>query len=147
MTPAQMLRHERNHSEAGAAVREHFAALRKPEPSYTATPGGEYVRHPAYAAIKAEFPIVKIDGGGMTPSQGRVCFHQERLFRSTGAGGKAHAQYTAMCREAGLPASIERWTRAECCTALRLMERAAKLDRMALVRDVRTDWEQLDEKR
>lgn len=115
-----------------------------PELRYSATAGGEYVRHPDYAAIKARFPNVKIDGGGMTPAQGRVCFHQERLFRSTGGGLKAHARYLALCeQDAGLPKRIGQMTRMECARALYYIERACVLEGLSMFRDVRTQWEAL----
>jgi hypothetical protein len=94
--------------------------------------------HPAYSAIKARFPSVKLDGGGMTSAQGRVAFQQERLFRSTGAGIREHAQYVALCRAAGLPDGIEQWTGAQCALALVLMERAARSGKMHLFRNVST---------
>lgn len=107
--------------------------------SWSAVPEGEYVRHPAYAAVHARFPGVKLDGGGMTPTQGRVVFHQERLFRSTGAGLRAHQHYARACRAAGLPRLIGQYDRAQCAQALCIMERVARA--WFLFRDCRTDWE------
>jgi hypothetical protein len=81
---------------------------------------------------------------GLTPAQGRVVFHQERLFRSAGGRGMpAHATYLDLCREAGLPILIGKFDRNQCVIACRLIERACRTHQLHLTRDVRTGWEQL----
>lgn len=129
---------------AGDRAAWYARKLREAGAGYAVRPGGEYIAHPAYAALKARFPNVKMDGGGMTPEQGRVCFHQERLFRSTGGGIKAHARYIAMCeRDGALPKRIGLMTRMECARALFYIEQACRAEGLHLFRDVRTQWEEL----
>ena len=75
----------------------------------------------------------------LTPAQGRVLYHAERLFRSTGAGMREHAQYLAAVRAHGLdPVRVADWTQEQCVQGLQLMEAAAAP--MRLFRDVRTGW-------
>lgn len=78
---------------------------------------------------------------GITWQQGRVAFHQERLFRSTGNGSKAHERYIGMARAAGLPEKIGEMTPTQCREALRLIEVSCRITGMALFRNVRTQWE------
>ena len=78
---------------------------------------------------------------GVTPAQGRVVFHMERLFRSTGGGMKAHASFTASCFAEGLPPLVSTWTREQCVLGLQLIERACRFHKLQLFRDIRTDWE------
>jgi hypothetical protein len=78
---------------------------------------------------------------GLTPLQGRVAFHQERIFRSTGGGLHAHQSYVTMAKAAGLPTSIAEMSRNQCREALRLIELAARIRGLALFRNVRTGWE------
>ena len=79
----------------------------------------------------------------LTPLQARVAFHQERVFRSTGDGRKAHARYVALARAARIPDQLERFTPADCAYALYLIQRCAEWARMHLFRDVRTGWERV----
>ena len=101
----------------------------------------EYVNHPAYAKLHARFPGVKLDGGGMTPLQGRVVFHQERIFRSTGGGQVAHTRYVKLCTIARLPNVITDMTPADCVHALYLIQRAAHWAGLGGFRDIATQWE------
>ena len=81
---------------------------------------------------------------GVTPDQGRVLFHMERIFRSAGGPGVlAHRSFSAACLAEGLPARVDTWTRDQCVLGLQLIERAAREWRMHLFRDCRTYWEQL----
>src|SRR5258706_10285900 len=81
-----------------------------------------------------------------TPEQGRVLYHQERIFRSTGGGIHAHADYIAACQVVGLPSRVDRWTLAQCIQGLRLIERAARGRGLHHFRDVRTQWEPIADK-
>jgi len=60
----------------------------------------------------------------ITPAQGRVLFHAERLLRSTGAMPRgAHEAWISACRAAGLdPVRVTSYSREDCRTALRLLE-------------------------
>ncbi len=81
---------------------------------------------------------------GVTPAQGRVLFHQERLFRSAGGRGMlAHTTYLDLCREAGLPILVNTFDRNQCVLACRLIERACRTHQLHLTRDVRTGWQSL----
>lgn len=80
-------------------------------------------------------------GAHFTPEQGRVLYHQERIFRSTGGGMKAHADYLALCHIAGLPSHVDRWSLAQCVQGLQLIERASRRAGLHHFRDVRTQWE------
>ncbi len=81
---------------------------------------------------------------GVTPAQGRVVFHQERLFRSTGnARPGAYPEYIKACQDEGLPARICEWTPEQCRVALHLMEIVCHKHRMDCFRDCRTGWEAL----
>jgi hypothetical protein len=81
---------------------------------------------------------------GMTPKQGRVQFHQERILRSTGGGSQAHAPYIALCRQHGVPELVGEMSDTQCRQALFLLEVAAKQQKYSAVRDVRTGWETLN---
>lgn len=76
-----------------------------------------------------------------TPEQGRVLFHQDRIFRSTGGGVHAHADYVAACAVVGLPLLVTRWSLMQCIQGLQLIERAARGRGLHHFRDVRTQWE------
>ncbi len=79
---------------------------------------------------------------GMTPLQGRVVFHQERIFRSAGGPGVlAHQVYVRLCDAAKLPHEVADFDTAQCRTALRLIQVAATESGMGRFRDVRTGWE------
>jgi hypothetical protein len=78
---------------------------------------------------------------GLTPLQGRVAFHQERIFRSTGNGSRAHESYITMAKACGLPTELAKMSRNQCREALRLIELAARMRGLALFRNVRTGWE------
>lgn len=81
---------------------------------------------------------------GITPAQGRVLYHMERLFRSTGnAPPGAHEAFSASCLAEGLPRRIDTWDRDQCVLGLQLIERACRMHRMHLFRDCRTYWENL----
>lgn len=80
---------------------------------------------------------------GVTPLQGRVCFHQERLFRSTGTGTPAHHRFLAYAADEGLPSSIAEMSRRQCVRALELIERACRREGMQNFRDVNTGWREL----
>lgn len=82
-------------------------------------------------------------GSHFTPDQGRVLFHMERVFRSTGGGVRAHAEYLALCKTEGLPARVDTWTLAQCVRGLQLIERAARIAGLHWFRDVSTQWEPL----
>lgn len=103
----------------------------------------EYTHHPAYAAIHARFPGVKLDGGGMSPMQGRVVFHQERIFRSTGGGIHAHQRYVELCKIDRLPLQITEMADSHCIRALERIEQAARYCELHLFRDVNTGWREL----
>lgn len=81
---------------------------------------------------------------GLTPAQGRVQFHMERLFKSTGgAGSRAHRVFVTLCDVAGLPAAVATYTREQCIAACKLIEDACRRTGLHQFRDVRTDWHQL----
>jgi len=80
----------------------------------------------------------------LTPLQGRVAFHQERIFRSAGGSGVlAHLDYVKLAKAAGLPDLIGSWTPEQCVLGLELVERAARGRRMNQFRQVDTGWEAL----
>lgn len=76
--------------------------------------------------------------------QGRVAFHQERIFRSAGGPGhRAHARYLKLCEKLHMPehlAQLEAW---QCIRALRLIQLCARAEKMHYFRDVNTDHEKL----
>ena len=77
----------------------------------------------------------------LTASQGRVLYHLERLFRSTGHGIMAHAQYIAAVREVGLdPERVADWTVPQCVQALQIMERVARAAPGFRFRPCDTGW-------
>ena len=81
---------------------------------------------------------------GVTPMQGRVVFHQERLFRSAGGSDMlAHTRYLRLAWANDLPAKIGEMDYSQCVLALRLIEHACREQGMHNFRDVRTYWEQL----
>ena len=72
----------------------------------------------AHGYDKKRFPL--------TAAQGRVLYHLERLFRSTGHGMREHARYIVAIRAAGLdPARVADWSQDDCVLALGLMEHCA----------------------
>lgn len=78
-------------------------------------------------------------GPGVTPAQGRVLFHMERIFRSAGGPGVlAHQTYVTACKVRGLPAMVDTWTPGQCALGLQMIEAAARKHKMHLFRDVRT---------
>ena len=78
----------------------------------------------------------------LTAAQGRVLYHLERLFRSTGHGGREHAHFIAMVDAEGMdPEAVATWDDATCVRSLGLMEYTARGLGMHLVRDVRTGRE------
>lgn len=63
----------------------------------------------------------------LTVAQGRVLYHTERLFRSTGAGMREHSAFVARMRAVGLDIGhVESWSLGECLYALDEMESAAR---------------------
>jgi hypothetical protein len=81
---------------------------------------------------------------GVTPYQGRLVFHQERLFRSAGGNGcKAHVLYLGLCRERMLPERIGEMSREQVVAALQLIEISCRAVGMHHFRDVHTGWETL----
>lgn len=75
---------------------------------------------------------------GITPMQGRVMFHNERLCRSAGGSGpKCHARFIELAAEADLRVMIDTWSDDECRLGLTLLERAARDVGMNKFRDVR----------
>lgn len=90
-----------------------------------------------YPDIAAAFPGVKLDGGGMTPAQGRLVFHQERLLFGRRA---VAAEYRLAAHKAGLPDCVEGYTRSQCRAALWLLEFTARAHPI-IGRDARTQWE------
>lgn len=75
----------------------------------------------------------------LTPKQGRVMFHAERIFRSAGGPGCLAAQtYRALCLDAGLPVMVDQWTDEQCTLGLAFIEQAARKHRMHLFRNVTT---------
>jgi hypothetical protein len=81
---------------------------------------------------------------GVTPAQGRVVFHIERLFRSTGGGVKAHGTFLAACRVKGIPSAVSGYTPTRCVEVLQLVESACRHHGMHLFRDVGTGWRQIN---
>lgn len=77
-----------------------------------------------------------------TAMQGRVLFHMERLFRSTGGGIKAHAQFIRLCHSHGLPRTVTDFSGGECLTALMLIEQACRDTGLHHFRQIDTGWEQ-----
>lgn len=75
-----------------------------------------------------------------TTMQGRVLFHMERLFRSTGGGIKAHARYVELCHQHKLPRIVTDMDHNECIDALRLIELACREVNMHFFRNVITPW-------
>lgn len=78
---------------------------------------------------------------GLTPAQGRVVFHSERLLRSTGADPQYARDWRQRCLDHCLPVLISDMTVEECRRALQLLEKVCYP--MALVRDLETDWRDL----
>lgn len=75
----------------------------------------------------------------LSSGQGRLLYHLERLFRSTGAGAREHRAFIAACARQGLDVgNVAHWTIVQCVTGLQLLEAAARP--MALFRDIRTGW-------
>lgn len=90
----------------------------------------------------ADVAMVNMDPG-VTPLQGRVCFHQERLFRSTGTGAPAHRRFLDYAADEGLPCAIAEMSAHQCVRALELIERACRREGMQNFRDVNTGWREL----
>jgi hypothetical protein len=81
---------------------------------------------------------------GVTPAQGRVVFHMERLFRSTGGGVKAHGTFLAACRTKGISPAVPSYTPTRCVEVLQMIESACRHHGMHLFRDVSTGWRQIN---
>lgn len=80
---------------------------------------------------------------GLTPAQGRVVFHQERLLRSCGEDRRISAEYRQRCAMDKLPTAIDKMTVEQCKLALRNLEDACISYRLNRFRNVRTQWESL----
>lgn len=81
---------------------------------------------------------------GVTPAQGRVVFHQERLLRSVPAPAEVIAEYRQRCLEDGLPEKIGQMSRRQCRSALYNLEAAClSYPRFARLRDCRTQWQSI----
>lgn len=80
---------------------------------------------------------------GLTPAQGRVVFHQERLLRSTGTHPGVAAEYRHRCALDNLPVAIAEMSRGQCRLALKNLEDACLAYNLHRVRDIRTQWEGL----
>jgi hypothetical protein len=80
---------------------------------------------------------------GLTPLQGRVVMHMERLFRMTGTGLKAHARYVKRAIAAELPVKIGLWSDAQCKLGLQLVEESCRDAGLGGFRDIATGWEAL----
>lgn len=93
---------------------------------------------PGYSATRMNMDA------GVTPAQGRVVFHIERLFRSTGGGVKAHGTFLAACRTKGIPSAVSGYTPTRCVEVLQLIESACRHRGMHLFRDVGTGWRQIN---
>jgi len=76
----------------------------------------------------------------LTPLQGRVLFHTERLFRSTGAGTIEHQVFLRSCEQLGIPAEVRDQTPAESLVCLALIEQACQALGMSKFRDCNTQW-------
>lgn len=75
----------------------------------------------------------------LTAAQGRVLYHLERIFRSTGHGMREYQAFLEGAAVAGLDASdVATWGTTHCVAALRMMEDCAKP--MAGFRAVDTGW-------
>jgi hypothetical protein len=84
----------------------------------------------------------------MTPAQGRVLYHAERIFRSAGGPGCLAAQtWRDACAEAALPLMVDTWTHEQCLRGLRLIEWAARKHRMHLFRNCSTGWQDFERRR
>lgn len=78
---------------------------------------------------------------GITPAQGRVLYHMERLFRSAGGNGqKAHTRFVLLCEQSGLPKMVDQYTTWQCVLALQLIERACGHEKMHHFRPIATGW-------
>jgi hypothetical protein len=76
----------------------------------------------------------------LSAAQGRVLYHVERLFRSTGHGMREHAHFLQACADMGLNVRrVQDWNLKACVHALRAMERCAAP--MALFRATATGWQ------
>lgn len=75
----------------------------------------------------------------ITPAQGRVLFHNERLFRSTGAGVREHRAFVADCESRGMDVrKVSTWCDAQCVAVLIRLELHAR--NMAGFRQTDTGW-------
>ena len=73
----------------------------------------------AHGYDKKRFPL--------TAAQGRVLYHLERLFRSTGHGMAQYREYLADAKAYGLDARrVADWSTFDCVQALALMEYDAR---------------------
>ena len=85
---------------------------------------------------------VKMDGGGMTPTQGRVAFHQERLLYGQ---PKAHALYIRVCAQLNLPEHITDMDDVQCLTALMAIGQVA-LCFPVIGRSTDTGWYEISQR-
>jgi hypothetical protein len=75
------------------------------------------------------------------PLQMRVVWHCERLFYGN---PRAHAAFITGVRALGLdPANPGSWTDRQCVSLLQTIEMTCQAQRMHLVRDCRTNWQDI----
>jgi hypothetical protein len=109
----------------------------------------EFSLDPALARLRAgsltreEVRAGNYAGAHFTPEQGRVLFQMERIFRSTGGGIKAHAEFLKLCDTEGLPVRVDTWSLGQCVRGLQLIERAARISGLHFFRAVDTGWQGL----
>ena len=75
-----------------------------------------------------------------TPLQGRVLYHIERLFRSTGAGAVEHEVFLRSCEQLRIPTDVKEQTPAQSLVCLALIEQACHAFGMHQFRDCDTQW-------
>jgi len=90
---------------------------------------------------RTEVAAGRLAAASFTPEQGRVLYHMERLFRSTGGGIKAHAEWLRLVDAVALPARVDKWTATQCVQGLQLIERACRHVGLHYFRPCDTGWE------
>ncbi len=77
----------------------------------------------------------------LSAAQGRVLYHLERLFRSTGAGAEPHRRFIQACADMGLSVRrVQDWTVPQCVQALQVMEACARRAKGFHFRPCATGW-------
>lgn len=92
---------------------------------------------------RAEVQAGNYAAAHFSPAQGRVLYHMERLFRSTGGGIKAHAEWLRMIELAGLPHLVTRWNDYQCIEGLQWIERACRHTGLHHFRPCDTGWQDI----